>query len=49
LSALPWTFGDDTEVIPEKFSKVEDQTETWEQAKILGQKISARIQKQSIM
>jgi multimeric flavodoxin WrbA len=46
MSALPWIFGDDTEVSPEKFSKVEDQTETWEQAKILGQKISARIQKQ---
>jgi multimeric flavodoxin WrbA len=46
MSALPWIFGDDTEVTPEKFSKVEDQTETWEQAKTLGQKISARIQKQ---
>jgi hypothetical protein len=40
MSALPWIFGDDTEVTPEKFCKVEDQTETWEQAKMLGQEIA---------
>jgi len=28
---------------------VEDQTETWEQAKSLGKEISARIQKQMMM
>jgi len=45
VSALPWKFGDDTKVTPEKFSNVEDQTETWEQAKTLGQEIANRIQK----
>lgn len=49
MSALPWVFGDDTEVTPEKFCKVEDQSEIWEQAKALGQEISARIQKQMMM
>jgi multimeric flavodoxin WrbA len=39
MSALPWIFGEDTEVTPEKFSKVENQTETWKQAKMLGQEI----------
>jgi multimeric flavodoxin WrbA len=43
MSALPWIFGDDTEVTPEKFSKVEDQTETWEQAKMLGQEIARKL------
>ena len=49
MSALPWIFGDDTKVTPEKFCKVEDQTETWERARSLGQEISARIQKQMMM
>jgi hypothetical protein len=49
MSALPWIFGEDTKVTPDKFCKVEDQTETWEQAKVLGQEISARIQKQMMM
>jgi multimeric flavodoxin WrbA len=49
MSSLPWIFGDDTKVTPEKFCNVEDQTETWEQAKVLGQEISARIQKQMMM
>jgi hypothetical protein len=39
MSALPWIFGDDTKVTPDKFSNVEDQTETWEKAKILGKEI----------
>jgi multimeric flavodoxin WrbA len=49
MSALPWIFGDDTKVTPDKFCKVEDQTETWERARSLGQEISARIQKQMMM
>jgi hypothetical protein len=36
MSGLPWIFGEDIKVTPEKFCKVEDQTETWEQAKVLG-------------
>ena len=43
MSALPWIFGDDTEVTPEKFNKVEDQSETWEQAKMLGQEIARKL------
>jgi len=43
MSALPWIFGDDTEVTPDKFCKAEDQTETWEQAKVLGQEIAAKL------
>jgi hypothetical protein len=43
MSALPWIFGDDTEVTPDKFSNVEDQTETWEQAKALGQEIARKL------
>lgn len=46
MSALPWIFGDNTTVTPEKFSHVEDQTETWERAKILGLEIAARLRGQ---
>ncbi len=49
MSALPWIFGEDIKVTPEKFCKVEDQTEIWVRAKELGQEISARIQKQMMM
>ncbi len=43
MSALPWIFGDDTAVTPEKFSNVEDQTETWEQATAMGQEIARKL------
>jgi len=43
MSALPWIFGDDATVTPEKFCNVEDQTETWKQAKILGQEIARNL------
>ncbi len=49
MSALPWIFGDDTEVTPEKFSRVEDQTETWEQAKALGPEIAGKLREQMSM
>ena len=49
MSSLPWIFGDDTKVTPEKFCKVENQTETWEQAKVLGQEIGTRIKKLMMM
>ena len=49
MSALPWIFSDDTKVTPEKFCNVEDQTETLERAKTLGQEIASRIQKQMMM
>jgi hypothetical protein len=32
-----------SEVTPEKFCNVEDQTETWEQAKALGQEIARKL------
>ncbi|MCB2193262.1 MAG: flavodoxin family protein [Deltaproteobacteria bacterium] len=44
MSALPHVFGpDNTEVTPDKFCKVEDQTETWERAQALGRKIGKRL------
>ncbi len=43
VSALACFFGDDTEVTPEKFSNVEDQTEIWEKAKVLGQEIARKL------
>jgi multimeric flavodoxin WrbA len=49
MSALPWIFGEDTKVTPEKFSKVEDQTETWQQAQELGRQIASRLRGQLSM
>jgi multimeric flavodoxin WrbA len=49
MSALPWIFGEDTKVTPEKFSKVEDQTDTWQQAQELGRQIALRLQQQLSM
>jgi hypothetical protein len=46
MSALPWIFGEGTKVTPEKFSNIEDQTETWKPTKTLGQEITAQIHKQ---
>jgi multimeric flavodoxin WrbA len=42
MSALPWVFGEDTAVTPEKFCRVEDQ-EVWGQAQALGREITARL------
>jgi multimeric flavodoxin WrbA len=49
MSALPWIFGEDTKVTAEKFSKVEDQTETWQQAQELGRQIASRLRGQLSM
>lgn len=49
MSALPWVFGDDTEITPEKFCQVEEQKEIWQQAKDLGNEISERLKKISLM
>ncbi len=43
MSALPWIFGEDTKVTPDKFCQVEDQKEVWEKAKILGQEIAQKL------
>ena len=49
MSALPWVFRDDIKVTPDKFSNVEDQTETREEAKILGRKIARKLGEQMRM
>jgi multimeric flavodoxin WrbA len=48
MSALPWVFGDDTAVTPEKFCRVEDQ-EVWGQAQAVGREIAARLKGQLAM
>jgi multimeric flavodoxin WrbA len=48
MSALPWVFGEDTAVTPEKFCRVEDQ-EVWGQAQGLGREIAARLKAQLAM
>ncbi|MDD2319354.1 MAG: flavodoxin family protein [Geobacteraceae bacterium] len=49
MSALPWIFGDDTEVTPEKFCKAEDQNEIWQQTESLGNQIADRLKKVRMM
>ena len=49
MSALPWIFGDDTAVTPDRFCKVEEQPEVWEKAKTAGREIAERIKKQLLM
>jgi multimeric flavodoxin WrbA len=48
MSALPWVFGEDTAVTPEKFCRVEDQ-EVWGQAQELGREIASRLKAQLAM
>ena len=43
MSALPWIFGGDTTVTPDKFSNVEDQKEVWDRAKTLGLEIAQKL------
>lgn len=49
MSALPWVFGDDTAVTPEKFCKAEEQKETWQQAVKLGKAIAERLKNVNMM
>jgi multimeric flavodoxin WrbA len=49
MSALPWVFGDDVTVTPDKFCRVEDQAETWQRAQDLGQEINRRLRLQLAM
>jgi multimeric flavodoxin WrbA len=49
MSALPWIFGENTRVTPEKFSQVEDQAETWESAKTIGREIAQKLGNQMRM
>lgn len=49
MSALPWIFGDDVQVTPEKFARVEDQEQTRQQAQVLGREIAARLRERFAM
>lgn len=49
LTVLPWVFGDNTEVTPDKFCKVEDQSDVWEKANELGPEIAKKIKKRALM
>jgi len=43
MSSLPWVFGDDTTVTPDKFCKVEEQSEIWDRANRVGLEIARKI------
>lgn len=49
MSALPWVFGEDPKVTPDKFSRVEDQEEVWREAQTLGRDIARRLREQMSM
>lgn len=49
MSALPWIFGDDTTVTPEKFCSVEKQDELWQEGKKMGEEIAKRLRKVQLM
>lgn len=49
MSALPWIFGDDTSVTPEKFCSVENQDDLWKSATSLGQTLAERLKKLHLM
>ena len=49
MSALPWIFGDDVTVTPDKFCQVENQTETMDEAQKLGKDIAQRLRDQLAM
>jgi len=45
IRSLLWVFVEDTKVTPDKFCKVEDQTEVWPQAMNLGGKSQSGFKK----
>ncbi len=49
MSALPWVFGDDTTVTPDKFCKVENQIDVWDKARELGLEITKKIKNRVLM
>ena len=49
MSALPWVFGKDFQITPDKFCNVEDQPEVWNQAKQLGQDLAGKVRSQALM
>lgn len=46
MSALPWIFGEETTVAPEKFQRVENQPETWTKAAEVVRGIARRLEAQ---
>lgn len=48
MSALPWVFGEDTKVTPERFSQAEAQL-VWGQAQALGRELTTRLRQQLAM
>ncbi|GAB6145641.1 flavodoxin family protein [Desulfocicer niacini] len=49
MSALPWVFGDDITVTPDKFCKVENQSDVWDTARELGLEIARKIKNRVLM
>jgi hypothetical protein len=49
MSALPWVFGEDTAVTPDKFCSIEQQEELLKEAERLGLEIAARLEAQLAM
>ncbi|ACN16547.1 putative iron-sulfur flavoprotein [Desulforapulum autotrophicum HRM2] len=49
MSSLPWVFGDDLTVTPDKFCKVEDQSDVWDKANQLGLEIAQKIKNRVLM
>ncbi len=49
MSSLPWVFGEDTKVTPDKFCKVEDQSEIWDRANQVGLEIARKIKHRVLM
>ncbi|MCB2188146.1 MAG: flavodoxin family protein [Deltaproteobacteria bacterium] len=49
MSALPWVFGPEVKVTPDKFCQVEDQSALWNQATELGRTIKNRLAAQLTM
>lgn len=49
MSALPWIFGEDTEVTPDKFCQVEKQQDVWDESHRLGKEIYNRLRQQQAM
>lgn len=49
MSALPWIFGEDTEITPDKFCKAENQDSILIEAKSLGRQIAKKIKNMKMM
>ncbi|MGP8281674.1 MAG: flavodoxin family protein, partial [Desulfomonilaceae bacterium] len=43
MSSIPLVFGGDSTITPDKFTRVEDQSDLWKQAQELGNRLGAII------